>query len=284
MIAHAHFRFLQRGVIFRLERTARSGRLGRGAGYTQGSIEFTATSQVVTVTVPGTVTTAGLSSIVSLTASYIDSATKQSTRYTTDGFKVGQIISKVSGTGNFGTLAIITEINSLTTFTVTAISTNTAGPVVFNINNQTPTSRVVAGGIKYLKIPLDFKLTMPVADETWYRKTIPASYNQCNDVEVFVAGRRLRKDAYTIWNPTVGPDSPSGDVAYEAEFSVTSASNQQPMQIRLTEVPAAGQYVVVQKRVGRAWTTEGVGLADSGSEPAKFIRSAYALLPDKNKV
>jgi hypothetical protein len=254
------------------------------SGYTQGSIEFTATSQVVTVTVPGTVTTAGLSSIVSLTASYIDSATKQSTRYTTDGFKVGQIISKVSGTGNFGTLAIITEINSLTTFTVTAISTNTAGPVVFNINNQTPTSRVVAGGIKYLKIPLDFKLTMPVADETWYRKTIPASYNQCNDVEVFVAGRRLRKDAYTIWNPTVGPDSPSGDVAYEAEFSVTSASNQQPMQIRLTEVPAAGQYVVVQKRVGRAWTTEGVGLADSGSEPAKFIRSAYALLPDKNKV
>ena len=252
--------------------------------YVQGNIVFTATSQVVTITVPGTVTTAGLSSIVTLSASYVDSVTKQSTRYTTDGFRVGQIISKVSGTGNFGTLAIITEINSLTTFTVTAISNNTSGPVVFNINNQTPTSRVVAGGIKYLTIPLDFKLTKPVVNTTWYRKSIPSTHNQCNDVEVFVAGRRLRKDAYTIWNPTLGPDSPSGDVAYEAEFSVTSTNNQQPMQIRLTEVPGAGQYIVVQKRVGRTWTTNGVGLADSGSDPAKFIRATYALLPDKNKV
>ena len=181
-------------------------------------------------------------------------------------------------------MAIITSIDSLTTFTVTATSANTEGALVFNINNQTPTSRVVARGIKYLKISLDFKLAVPTVDTTWYRKTIPSSYNQCNDVEVFVAGRRLRKTAYTIWNPNQGPDSPSGDVAYEAEFSVSSANNQQPMQIRLTEVPEAGQYIVVQKRVGKAWTTEGVGLADSGSDPAKFIRSTYALLPDKNKV
>jgi len=247
-----------------------------------GSIVITGTEDVKTVTLAGTVSTAGLASTVTLTGSYTKNGI--TIPNVTSGLQVGQIVSKVSGNGAFGTLAIITSIDSLTTFTVTATSANTAGALVFNINNQTPTSRVVARGIKYLKISLDFKLAVPTVDNAWYRKTIPSSYNQCNDVEVFVAGRRLRKTAYTIWNPNQGPDSPSGDVAYEAEFSVSSANNQQPMQIRLTEVPEAGQYIVVQKRVGKAWTTEGVGLADSGSDPAKFIRSTYALLPDKNKV
>jgi hypothetical protein len=249
---------------------------------TYGSIVFTGTEDVKTITIDGTISGAGLVSTVTLTSSYVKNGI--TIHNNTSGLKVGQIVSKVSGTGNFGTLAVITSIDSLTTFTVTATSANTTGSLIFNINNQTPTSRVVPKGIKYLKIQLDFKLTIPVADSTWYRKTIPSAYNQCNDVEVFVAGRRLRKTSYTIWNPNLGPDSPSGDVAYEAEFSVTSANNQQPMQIRLTEVPEAGQYIVVQKRVGQAWTTDGISLADSGSDPAKFIRSTYALLPDKNKV
>jgi len=247
-----------------------------------GTIQFTGAEDVKTITIAGTVNTAGLVSTVTLTGSYVKNGLTIPNN--TSGLQVGQIVSKVSGAGNFGTLAIITSINSLTTFTVTATSVNTIGSLIFNINNQTPTSRVISKGIKYLKIQLDFKLTVPVADNTWYRKTIPSAYNQCNDVEVFVAGRRLRKTSYTIWNPNIGPDSPSGDVAYEAEFSVTAAGNQQPMQIRLTEVPEAGQYIVVQKRVGQAWSTEGIGLADSGSDPAKFIRSTYALLPDKNKV
>ena len=249
---------------------------------TYGAIEFTGTEDVKTITVPGIVSTAGLVSTVTLTGSYVKNGI--TIPNATSGLKVGQIVSKVSGIGNFGTLAIITSIDSLTTFTVTATTANTAGELIFNINNQTPTSRVIAKAIKYLKIQLDFKLTVPVVDNTWYRKTIPSAFNQCNDVEVFVAGRRLRKTTYTIWNPNLGPDSPSGDVQYEAEFSVTSATNQQPMQIRLTEVPEAGQYIVVQKRIGQAWTTNGVSLADSGSDPAKFIRATYALLPDKNKV
>ena len=248
---------------------------------TYGSIIFTGTEDVKTVTLSGTVNTADLVSTVTLTGSYVKNGL--TIPNVTSGLQVGQIVSKVSGNGAFGSTAIITSINNLTTFTVTATSINTAGPLVFNINNQTPTSRVISGGVKYLKIPLDFALAMPTVDETWYRKTIPSAYNQCNDVEVFVAGRRLRKSSYTIWDPNAGPDSPSGDMQYEAEFAVT-ATNNQPLQIRLTEVPAAGQYIVVQKRVGRAWTTEGVGLADSGSDSAKFIRSTYALLPDKNKV
>ena len=249
---------------------------------TYGSIVFKGTEDVKTVTIAGTVNTAELVSTVTLTGFYVKNGITIPNN--TSGLLVGQVVSKVSGSGNFGALAIITSIDSLTTFTVTATSANTAGSLIFNINNQVPTSRVISKGIKYLKIQLDFKLTVPVADNTWYRKTIPSAYNQCNDVEVFVAGRRLRKTSYTIWNPNLGPDSPSGDQAYEAEFAVILAGDEKPMQIRLTEVPEAGQYIVVQKRIGQVWTTDDVSLADSGSDPAKFIRSTYALLPDKNKV
>jgi hypothetical protein len=306
--------------------------------YTQGSVVFTASNKVVTVGVPGTVTTAGLTSTVTLSATYIDSVTKQAVRYTTDGYKVGQIFSKVTGTATIGTLAIVSEIVDLFTFKVTAVSANTTGALIFNINNQATTSRVIPAGIKYLRIPLDFALTSPTSNASWYRASdtfvvtnskftvgktytiasigttdftligaagnqtgikfvatgtgtgtgtvteylsIPSSYNQCNDVEVFVAGRRLRKNPYQIWNPNLGPDSPSGDVQYEAEFAISSNN---ASQIRLTAVPEAGQYIVVQKRVGRVWSQNGVSLSESGSEQAKFIRSTYALLPDKNKV
>jgi hypothetical protein len=111
---------------------------------------------------------------------------------------------------------------------------------------------------------------------------IPSSYNQCDDLEVFVAGRRLRKSPYTLWNPNATATqvhATDGDIQYEAEFSVNGFS-----YIRLTSVLDAGQYVVIQKRIGRTWSNAGVGLADSNSEPAKFIKSSYALLPDKNKV
>jgi hypothetical protein len=54
--------------------------------------------------------------------------------------------------------------------------------------------------------------------------------------------------------------------------------------VRLTKVPDAGQYIVIQKRIGRVWTPQNTSLNDSPSDQAKFIRSGSALLPDKNKV
>jgi hypothetical protein len=235
-----------------------------------GAIVFTATENVRTTVVPGTVNTNGLVSTITL-----------SNNFNTAGLTVGLILSRVSGVGILGQGAIITAINSLTQFEVTSVTNNAAGSIVFNINNQAPSSRVVTGAIKYLKIPLNF---VPLGTEItgWYRNTIPSNYVQCNDVEVFVAGRRMRKSPYSLWHADLGPDSPSGDVQLEAEFSVNG--NAVNPHIRLTKVPEAGQYIQVQKRIGRTWAAEGGNLVDSGSDPAKFIRSTYALLPDKNKV
>jgi hypothetical protein len=235
-----------------------------------GAIVFTATEIVRTTVVPGTINTNGLVSTVTLSGDY-----------NTVGLTVGLIVSRVSGTGVFGQGAIITAVNSLTQFEVTATTNNAEGAIVFNINNQAPSSRVVTGAIKYLKIPLNFT---PLGTEItgWYRESIPSSYVQCNDVEIFVAGHRMRKSPYSLWHADLGPDSPSGDVQLEAEFSVNGDAVNP--HIRLTKVPEAGQYIQIQKRIGRTWAAEGGNLVDSGSDPAKFIRSTYALLPDKNKV
>ena len=313
---------------------------------TYGTLVFTGTENVRITSLTGTVvaTDNPLVSTVTLSGTYIDILSGLASPFVTNGFKVGMILSKIDGLGGFGSGAIITGIttpaagNNPLSFTITSTSPNTAGAIVFNINNQTPTSYVSTAAVKYLKVPLNFT---PLASEnsTWYRKTdtfavtnikfiigktytinsvgttnftsigasrnevglkfiatsvgtgtgtvteylnIPSNFNQCDDLEVFVAGRRLRKSPYTLWNPNATATQvrdTDGDIQYEAEFSVNG-----DQYIRLTDVLDAGQYVVIQKRIGRTWVTSGVGLADSNSEQATFIKSSYALLPDKNKV
>ena len=234
---------------------------------TYGEIVFTGTEPVRTTLVPGNITGLGLVSRITLTGTYL-----------TVGLSVGMMLSRVSGTGNFGASVIISNIISLTEFEITSTTNNAIGTIVFNVNNQLPTSRVLPGAIQYLKIPLNFApIKSTVAN--WYRDTIPTAYSQSNDIEVFAAGKRLRKSPSTVWNPLVGFDSPAGDQTTEAEFSVNGGTF-----IRLTSPIAAGQYVIVQKRVGRTWVPEGGNLTTSASGPAKFIRATYALLPDKNKV
>jgi len=256
---------------------------------TFGSLTFTGTETVKVSSIRGTITATSnpLVSTVTLSGTYDDIALGLTPPFVTSGFAVGVIVSKIEGTGSFGADAIITNVavpaagNDPLTFTVTSTSANSAGSVVFNINNQNPTSFVSSGAIKYLKIPLNFTPIVS-ANDSWYKNTIPVSYGQCDDIEVFVAGRRLRKAPYTLWNPNATATqirATDGDIKYEAEFSVNGGAF-----IRLTDVLDAGQYVVVQKRVGRTWVPDGATLAESATEPARFIKSSYALLPDKNKV
>jgi hypothetical protein len=256
---------------------------------TFGPLVFTGTETVKLSSITGTITatTNPLVSTVTLSGTYSDIALGLTPPFVTSGYKIGLILSKIEGAGVFGTGAIITNIAVPSTnadpltFTVTSTSPNSEGTVIFNLNNQSPTSFVSSRAIKYLKIPLNFTPIVSATD-SWYKTTIPASYNQCNDIEVFVAGRRLRKVPYTLWNPNATAtqvQATDGDIKYEAEFSVNGGAF-----IRLTEVLDAGQYVVIQKRVGRTWVPAGVTLAESATDPARFIKSSYALLPGKNKV
>jgi len=124
-------------------------------------------------------------------------------------------------------------------------------------------------------ISIDF--TPLVSDKTiisgnnWFRKTIPTSYGQCNEIEVFVGGRRLRKAPTVEWNIENGPDSPSGDSQVEAEFSVNGLTN----QVRLTAMPAEGTEVRIYKRIGKMWTPFGTSISEADTIQADFIKEKY---------
>jgi hypothetical protein len=106
--------------------------------------------------------------------------------------------------------------------------------------------------------------------------SIPLEYWEGMDIEVFVAGRRLRKTPITVWDESLGPDSPSGDKQLEAEFAVNKNVG---AYVRLTEPPMKGSKVIIQKKTGQMWTAAGESLVDAQTDQAKFVRAKTAILP-----
>ncbi len=101
---------------------------------------------------------------------------------------------------------------------------------------------------------------------SWFRGTdnetaIPEEFGPCYELEVFVAGRRLRKDPTSIYNEMLGTISPIADERVPAEFSVDGNS----AYIRLTEPAAAGSRITVIRRLGKTWYDKGTGTASRGA-------------------
>ena len=94
-----------------------------------------------------------------------------------------------------------------------------------------------------------------------YSETIPVSYGPCDQVEVFVGGKRLRKSSITVYDENLGIDSPLGDKELEAEFSVDGITP----YIRLTAPAPAGTRITVIKRIGEVWYDRGENSASSGA-------------------
>ncbi len=106
--------------------------------------------------------------------------------------------------------------------------------------------------------------------------SIPLEYWEGMDIEVFVAGQRLRKTPINIWDESLGPDSPTGDKQLEAEFAVNKNVG---AYVRLTNAPMKGAKVIVQKKIGKTWVSQGESLVDSQTDQAKFVRAKRADLP-----
>jgi hypothetical protein len=86
-------------------------------------------------------------------------------------------------------------------------------------------------------------------DVDWYTETIPANHGRSDEIEVFVGGYRLKKNAYNLFGENNQyPDSPEGDDQYEAEFSVDGTE-----QVRLTNEVAENVKITVIKKIGRVW-------------------------------
>jgi hypothetical protein len=96
-----------------------------------------------------------------------------------------------------------------------------------------------------------------------------------NEFEVFVAGKRLRKNAVQVFNPALDQDSPEADQTALAEFSVdgTTAS------VTLLNTPVVNANIKIVRRQGKRWTDPGISLNDAESLVARFFKAEKVELP-----
>jgi len=134
----------------------------------------------------------------------------------------------------------------------------------------------ISDGTSLLIGPL---LTTPIKstrNTVWYRSTIPATHGPNDQYEVFVNGKRLRKNPYKRYQETNGLASPLADIDVEAEFSVDGTTP----YIRLTTAISAGSRIVIISKTGNIFYDTGLSTAASGitlinndSVVAQFLRN-----------
>ena len=97
-----------------------------------------------------------------------------------------------------------------------------------------------------------------------------------NEFEVFVGGKRLRKNAIDAFDYTKDQDSPEADVTLPAEYSVDGTSP----SVTLLNTPGDGIKIQIVRKQGTIWTdTPGVSLTDSESLIARFFKAEKVELP-----
>ena len=97
-----------------------------------------------------------------------------------------------------------------------------------------------------------------------------------NEIEVFSAGKRLRKTTLESFDPVIALDSPDGDITLPKEFEFNSDDN----TIILSNVPALNTKVTVIKKTGQTWTNTGEMLGDAENSIARFLRAGTSALPE----
>ena len=108
-------------------------------------------------------------------------------------------------------------------------------------------------------------------------KTITVDFvpKSVNDFEIFVAGKRLRKNAISSFDKTVDLDSPEADITLPAEFSVDGTTS----TVTMLNTPPINSKIIVVRKIGRTWTDSGVPLHRQENNIGRFLRSEEATLP-----
>jgi hypothetical protein len=101
--------------------------------------------------------------------------------------------------------------------------------------------------------------------------TLNFTPNSVDEIEVFVAGNKLRKTNLKTYNTSIAQDSPDGDVEVDKEFSVLGNT------LILTNEPPTGVKVNVARKVGKLWSQDSMSYSDNSI--ARFLRSTTIDLP-----
>jgi hypothetical protein len=188
--------------------------------------------------------------------------------------KTGNVLSSLRR-GSFGT--------AIATVHVAGSNVSDIGPQESIPYNETQDRQdFVSDGSSLLIGPLDYVPTLSTRS-SWYKNTIPVSHGPCDQIEVFAAGRRLRKDPISVYDESLGASSPAADTQIEAEFAVDGAAN----YIRLTTAVPAGTRISVIRRTGKVWYDRGETTASAGESllanttpMAEFIAARTTKLPE----
>jgi hypothetical protein len=99
-----------------------------------------------------------------------------------------------------------------------------------------------------------------------------------DELEVFVGGRRLRKNSIQKFDPALAQDSPEGDQTVDSEFTL----NDNVIQFNISRpnpLPLAGEKVQVVRKIGQIWNEPNKSLGDSNNVIGRFLRQATIQLP-----
>jgi len=94
-----------------------------------------------------------------------------------------------------------------------------------------------------------------------------------DEIEVFVAGKRLHNNSIEAFDNTVAQDSPEGDVVQPPEYSVVNG------EVKLENTPDNDVDITVTRKIGTRWNDEGTPLARSNTDVARFLQSSTTDLP-----
>ena len=96
-----------------------------------------------------------------------------------------------------------------------------------------------------------------------------------NEFELFVGGKRLRKNSISVYDPALGQDSPEADSTVSAEFSVTGTT----AVITFTNTPAENAQILLVRKQGKIWQTGTDPLSQTENDIARFIRQKEVAVP-----
>ena len=111
------------------------------------------------------------------------------------------------------------------------------------------------------------------ADGSTGAYTLDWTTSNKNEFEVFVAGRRLRKDSIQLFDTTIAQDSPEADITVDAEFTLSSNT------VTLNTIPVAGTKVFIIRKIGKSWQKSGESLRVAENPIAQFLRDQTIDLP-----
>ena len=97
--------------------------------------------------------------------------------------------------------------------------------------------------------------------------------NSVNEIEVFAAGKRLRKIQLQSFDNTLNQDSPEADVTLPPEFTISD--NVLDLDVALPD----NTKLYTIRKIGRSWVNPGEQLRYAKNSIADFLRAATTSLP-----